>query len=160
VSLLLRSAILILVILGLNGCRSALKPAPLPPLAVLPTDDPSIREVGFVAAPVKAKVPSLPPAKVSPCPRDLSKLKTPRLPTEESKIEFLNNSRYPVDVVWVDFSGELKKYKTLLPNEDYNQSSFVGHLWLLKSATGQCLGMYSVTSQPTKAVAAPSMKKN
>lgn len=147
-------AVLILLVTGLSACGSAPKPVALPPLAELPPDDPSLQEVGFVAAPVK-NVPSLPAAKASPCPADLSKLKTPRRPTEESKIEFLNNSRYPVDVVWVDFSGEHKKYKTLLPNEDYNQGSFVGHLWLLKSATGKCLGLYSVSAQTTKAVAQP-----
>jgi hypothetical protein len=40
-----------------------------------------------------------------------------------------NLSDKDVDVAWIDFDGEAKKYATLRPGDHHEQSTFVGHVW-------------------------------
>jgi len=51
-------------------------------------------------------------------------------------VTFVNNSSEPVHVKWVGFDCHEKTYATLQPGTSYvQQSTYTGHLWLLRSTT-------------------------
>ncbi len=57
-------------------------------------------------------------------------------------IHFSNNTERTVNVVWLDYEGNRKTYKTLKRGEVYEQQTFVGHPWLIVDGKGVCLGVY------------------
>ena len=46
-------------------------------------------------------------------------------------IQFVNKCPGPVDVLWQNAKGERAKYMTLQENCDYEQATYVGHLWVI-----------------------------
>lgn len=60
----------------------------------------------------------------------------------KAAISFSNNTGKTVSVVWLDYDGKRKPYRTLKNGEVYEQETFVGHPWLIVDAGGACLGVY------------------
>ncbi|HWP91243.1 MAG TPA: hypothetical protein VNN20_03460 [Thermodesulfobacteriota bacterium] len=52
--------------------------------------------------------------------------------TYPSSITFVNSSNKTVDVYWVDFQGNEKPYKKLLPGQSYDQQTYDTHPWVVK----------------------------
>ncbi len=63
--------------------------------------------------------------------------------SKESKrkavVHFANSTGRTMDVVWIDFDGKRKTYRTLKNGEDYKQQTFVTHPWILVDKQGRCL---------------------
>ena len=57
-------------------------------------------------------------------------------------VNFSNNTGKTINIVWLDYEGKRKTYKTLNRGEVYEQQTFVGHPWLIVDANGGCLGLY------------------
>jgi hypothetical protein len=57
-------------------------------------------------------------------------------------VNFSNNSGKTLDIVWLDYDGKRKTYRTLKNGEVYEQQTFVGHPWLIVDQRGACLGVY------------------
>jgi hypothetical protein len=60
----------------------------------------------------------------------------------KANVSFSNNTGRTVSVVWLDYDGKRKPYRTLKNNEVYEQETFVGHPWLIVDSGGGCLGVY------------------
>jgi hypothetical protein len=63
--------------------------------------------------------------------------------SKESKrkavVHFANSTFRPFDIVWIDFDGKRKTYRTLKHGEDYKQQTYVSHPWILVDKQGRCL---------------------
>ncbi|KAG6867745.1 hypothetical protein C0993_011699 [Termitomyces sp. T159_Od127] len=64
-------------------------------------------------------------------PMSPSSVKDPRsLPdTKPTKITFVNLRQTKVTILWVDFDGKRKFYRSLDPGSSYSQPTFVDHIW-------------------------------
>jgi hypothetical protein len=56
----------------------------------------------------------------------------------QAEIDFINVSSVPVDVYWIDFSGDRVLYRSdLLPGQSYDQPTYLTHPWLIvENGTG------------------------
>jgi dipeptidyl-peptidase-4 len=82
----------------------------------------------------------------------ISKVHPSRSGGEASAITFLNQLANPVNIIWIDPSGEKHPYATLKPGEQWQQSSFVGHVWLVTAGAGATVGVFEVTSPSATAI--------
>jgi von Hippel-Lindau disease tumor suppressor protein len=64
-------------------------------------------------------------------------------------LNFMNKMKTSVHIIWIDYQGAPKLYRTLAPNQNFTQSTYVSHPWLITSAAGSCLGAF-VASQSQK----------
>ena len=69
--------------------------------------------------------------------------------TTRTQIQFVNKTKGPIAVRWVNFAGELETYnEALQPNASYTQSTYVGHQWILFGAGDRELGRTFATGTP------------
>jgi hypothetical protein len=64
-------------------------------------------------------------------------LKSKKADTSVS-ITFQNQSKDPISVYWLDYSGKRKLYQRLAGGASYTQQTFVTHPWMLVDESGQC----------------------
>ena len=57
-------------------------------------------------------------------------------------VTIANQSGQPVEVLWLDFGGQLKKYHDLAPGQSVVQHTYVGHDWEAR-AGGQTISRYT-----------------
>ncbi|HBU59269.1 MAG TPA: hypothetical protein DEB48_05445 [Verrucomicrobiales bacterium] len=68
----------------------------------------------------------------------------------QTEIQFINKTKGPIVVRWVDFDGELQTYQdNLLPEEGYSQHTYIGHQWVLYDKAGKELGRTFATGKIT-----------
>lgn len=56
------------------------------------------------------------------------------------KVMFVNLSKVPLNIMWIDFNGEWKKYHTLAPNSNVTQPTYGTHPWIAVDSRGTCHG--------------------
>jgi len=57
-------------------------------------------------------------------------------------LNFLNKTKASINIIWIDYDGLRKPYKTLAPNQSFTQSTYVSHPWLITDPSGKCLGAF------------------
>jgi VHL beta domain len=57
-------------------------------------------------------------------------------------LNFLNKTKASINIIWIDYDGLRKPFKTLGPNQNFNQSTYVSHAWLVTDPAGKCLGAF------------------
>lgn len=74
---------------------------------------------------------------------------------QPAAIRFVNNNGFPVDLYWIDFSGNRVFYTTIPASSSIVQGTFSSHLWLLvrngsggttTQGTGTLLGAYTAAT--------------
>lgn len=60
--------------------------------------------------------------------------------TQPVNVVFYNGGSVPLDIYWIDFNGEWKKYHSLRPNSHVNQKTFATHPWVAMDGKGNCRG--------------------
>ncbi|HLO78911.1 MAG TPA: hypothetical protein VK196_20835 [Magnetospirillum sp.] len=61
----------------------------------------------------------------------------------QSKIDFINGSRYAFQVFWSDFEGNLSPFAVVQPGERANYKTYAGHRWYVEMYTPdgeECFG--------------------
>ncbi|QLP96660.1 MAG: hypothetical protein HZY79_03570 [Rhodoblastus sp.] len=53
-------------------------------------------------------------------------------------VTFYNGSKRPVDIYWIGFDGQWKKYHTLGPDKNVDQKTYATHPWVATNARGDC----------------------
>jgi hypothetical protein len=43
---------------------------------------------------------------------------------------------------WIKYHGENQKFSRILPHQSLTQSTFVGHVWLLRDDSGKCVAVF------------------
>jgi len=70
---------------------------------------------------------------------------------EETSLRFINQTKETIQVFWLDTEGRRKAYATLKPDEEHEQHTFAGHVWLV-TANGKTLGIFEATEAAGRAV--------
>ena len=105
----------------------------LKPVAAAPKAAPPM-----AAPPLPQEAPPLPSAAPGACPPKGSiRSQNSARPVT---IKFHNSTKGPIDIMWIDYQGEWKKYHTMAPEDLVQQKSFATHPWLAVDAKGRCLG--------------------
>jgi len=63
--------------------------------------------------------------------------------TQAAKLTLINQTQETLTGYWLDFEGKRQKWFDLATGQALELSTFVGHLWLVTKANGQCLAIYS-----------------
>ena len=61
---------------------------------------------------------------------------------EETSLKFVNRTQEEIQIVWLDTEGGRKEYARLKPDEEHQQHTFAGHVWLVAKTDGTTLGVY------------------
>lgn len=61
-------------------------------------------------------------------------------------VTFDNQTAADLKVYWIDFNGKRKFYNDLKAHSKYNQATYVGHVWVVADASGQCLKLESANA--------------
>ena len=69
--------------------------------------------------------------------------------TTRTEIRFVNRTKAPVVIKWVNFQGILETYDSgLRPMAIRNQNTYVGHEWVMLPPQGKELGRVFATPPP------------
>lgn len=66
---------------------------------------------------------------------------------ERYVIDFLNSRDKSVYAHWIDFDGREILKMAIKPGETGSQNTYVGHPWVMREATGECVAAYHSTSR-------------
>lgn len=69
-------------------------------------------------------------------------------------ITFVNNSSEPVNIHWINYSGERVLYTTLAPSTSYTQGTYLTHPWVVTDALGTCIQAHMPRGQDSSAIIA------
>ena len=70
---------------------------------------------------------------------------------QSTNLSFQNLMPFPIDLYWVDFAGEEKRYATLRPGEFFAVSSYAGHPWTArKQGTSELVGRFIPAGTPSQ----------
>lgn len=64
-----------------------------------------------------------------------------------STVTFINRTHAPLSFVWIDPAGRPRRSTPLSASAQREQGSRVGEVWMVRSATGSCRGLYQVTPE-------------
>ena len=70
-----------------------------------------------------------------------------RASREATGMVFVNRSDAAIRVYWMDFQGYRQLYRSLAPGARFSQSTFIGHYWLVTTATQQCIGIFKAAPE-------------
>lgn len=56
------------------------------------------------------------------------------------KVMFVNETNGPLDIYWIGYQGEWKKYQTVRPHSNVEQATFGTHPWIAVDRGGNCIG--------------------
>lgn len=84
--------------------------------------------------------------------RPLAFLRRSRNGGEETAIVFKNRLEKPVAIFWVDISGERQAYGIIEPDEQREQHTFAGHVWLVTDEDDKELAAFAGASREGVAV--------
>jgi dipeptidyl aminopeptidase/acylaminoacyl peptidase len=71
---------------------------------------------------------------------------------EETSLRFINRTKEPVQIFWLDTEGGRRQYATLQPDGEHEQHTFAGHVWLVTSADGKSVAAFEATAGGGRAI--------
>ena len=86
---------------------------------------------------VKSAAAAPPPAgKGCPAPGSVRSVEAKR----PVKVMFVNETNVPLDIHWIGYQGERKKYQRVAPHSNVEQKTFATHPWIAVDPRGDCHG--------------------
>ena len=70
----------------------------------------------------------------------------------ETAVIFVNATEAKISYYWVDFVGNQEFYGTVTPGHVTTQSTFAGHVWLIKDVNGRNLAVFRATNRTGRAI--------
>lgn len=70
----------------------------------------------------------------------------------ETWVKFHNRTDHPVELLWVQESGELKHYKNIKPGQQHNQHTYAGHVWLVRGPKQRTLAVMEAVAEQSDAI--------
>ncbi|MEY2600374.1 MAG: hypothetical protein RLZZ142_2633 [Verrucomicrobiota bacterium] len=67
---------------------------------------------------------------------------------QPSFLTFKNATSTDIEVFWLDYQGQRKKYASLAPGKEWGISTFATHPWVLAEAGGKPLGVVVAGKKP------------
>ncbi|NMG37901.1 hypothetical protein GRZ55_01450 [Chelativorans sp. ZYF759] len=65
-----------------------------------------------------------------------------------SSIAFFNQTRSPVNVLWINYEGQRQFYAEIQPGGTWSTQTYVTHPWVIEHESGGCLGLYFPEMSP------------
>ncbi len=72
--------------------------------------------------------------------------------TDETYVEFINRLDQPVNLDWIDGTGNTQRYATLAPGAERMQHTYAGHSWLLTTEGGEQVAVYVAVNEISRAI--------
>ncbi|MDH4241056.1 MAG: DPP IV N-terminal domain-containing protein, partial [Phycisphaerae bacterium] len=72
--------------------------------------------------------------------------------SDETSITFINRTKDVVEVYWVDYESQRRHYATIPVDEQHQQHTFAGHVWLITDKEGKRLAVFVATEDAGDAV--------
>jgi hypothetical protein len=69
-----------------------------------------------------------------------------------TSITFVNATRGPIRLYWIDYNGRRKFYAEVRPGQRHLQQTYVTHPWVVTNFQEDCLGVYFPDSYPQRIV--------
>ena len=63
----------------------------------------------------------------------------------EVLFSFINNTSEPLQIIWLDFSGNRHIYDTLQAGGTYSVNTYIDHAWMIADISSNCLGIFGIT---------------
>ena len=70
----------------------------------------------------------------------------------DTQINFENQTKSLIRLFWIDTSGQRHEYQSLKPGEQFEQPTYVGHVWVVTDQAGKTLGVYRAVKQRANAI--------
>jgi dipeptidyl-peptidase 4 len=71
---------------------------------------------------------------------------------EETSITFVNRTGADVKVFWIDSDGERQPYGIIASDQQRQQHTFAGHVWLVTDSQGNNLAVFEANAEPGTAI--------
>ena len=94
------------------------------------------RNRGLAAAPRPAPPAPSAVGKGCPAPGSIRSVDSKRA----VKVMFVNETNGPLDIYWIGYQGERKKYQRVAPHSNVEQKTFATHPWIAVDPRGNCHG--------------------
>lgn len=78
----------------------------------------------------------------------------------ETYITFVNSTNQPVELHWIDWSGERRSYGKVAPGKEHEQHTFAMHVWEVTDETGNFLTAFVGAETHTRAEITGKVKVN
>jgi len=72
--------------------------------------------------------------------------------SDETSITFINHTQDVVEVYWVDYESKRRHYATVRVDEQHQQHTYAGHVWLVTDKAGKRLAVFVATKEASNAV--------
>lgn len=94
------------------------------------------------------------PAEIVLAPRPASDEQQLRSPGSDvaTSVRFENRTTRALDVHWLDFAGQRKRYATVEPGSTYSNATYAGHVWLVAESSGEGIAIYVADPAPGVAI--------
>ena len=83
------------------------------------------------------------------CPPDVQVQSSNSNTATSITFEVDSSAPFPLDIMWVDQSGKMKKFHRLVPGQSYTQQTYVGHVWAARD--GSNCEYFEATKSPMTA---------
>jgi von Hippel-Lindau disease tumor supressor len=77
----------------------------------------------------------------------------------KTRMIFVNRSKQPVKVYWLDYRGQRVFYKKLKPSESYTQDTYMTHPWLITDLHDNAWDVYMPTVRPRTVIVTVPKKR-
>ena len=101
-------------------------------------------ERSVISEPPKSAAPTVLPV--------LAKINVSANGGEETDVTFINKTGAEVRLLWVGTDGKKTSYGSLRPDEQREQHTFAGHMWLAENAEGAPLGVWEAAEEAGTAI--------
>lgn len=87
----------------------------------------------------------------------LSDLASARSPGSEdpTRVRVVNQLDEPITLHWIDSDGGHRQYARIAPGAHVEQATYVGHLWVAKTADGSVLVLFAADREPGQIAVSP-----
>ena len=72
--------------------------------------------------------------------------------SDETSITFINHTKDVVEVYWVDYESQRRRYAKIEVDGQHEQHTFAGHVWLVTDKAGKRLAVFVATEVASSAV--------
>ncbi len=80
------------------------------------------------------------------------KVRPSRSTGPETEIRFENRLSHPVEILWIDPSGQQHSYAILTPGDTHTQHTYTGHVWLIKSDERDVIAVFEARRETSLAI--------
>jgi hypothetical protein len=88
-------------------------------------------------------------SRVLSCARVGHEVSEPAVPSEATTLTFINSTKVPVRIAWIDEGGNAQAYGPPIPvGLETPQDTYRSHVWIVRTTANRCLGLVRAGASP------------